>query len=155
MAAFIDDEVEEPRFCGACTRQTLCSQRHLEGSSNMVPDKGQVKDLEYTVPMSDSLGPDGLQAARLLYPWNSPGKDIGVGSHSFLQGIFWPRDWTWVLQHFKQILYHLSHQGSPLCAGDVNNLRRLTYYLNEVSFWSTCSCAQKYQIPNCSAAKSL
>ena len=54
----------------------------------MVPDKGQVKDLEYTVPMSDSLGPDGLQAARLLCPWNSPGKDIGVGSHSFLQGIF-------------------------------------------------------------------
>ena len=25
---------------------------------------------------------------RLLCPWNSPGKNTGVGSHSFLQGIF-------------------------------------------------------------------
>ena len=27
-------------------------------------------------------------AARLLCPWNSPGKNTGVGSHSLLQGIF-------------------------------------------------------------------
>ena len=26
--------------------------------------------------------------ARLLCPWNSPGKNTGVGSHSLLQGIF-------------------------------------------------------------------
>ena len=25
---------------------------------------------------------------RLLCPWNSPGKNTGVGSHSLLQGIF-------------------------------------------------------------------
>ena len=25
---------------------------------------------------------------RLFCPWDSPGKNIGVGSHSFLQGIF-------------------------------------------------------------------
>ena len=25
---------------------------------------------------------------RLLYPWNSPGKNTGVGGHSLLQGIF-------------------------------------------------------------------
>ena len=31
---------------------------------------------------------DGLESARLLCPWNSPGKNRGVGSHSFLQGIF-------------------------------------------------------------------
>ena len=152
---FIDNEVEEPRFCGACTRRTLWSQRCLERSSNMVPAKGKVKDFEYTVPMSNSLGPDGLQPARLLCPWNSPDKDIGVGSHSLLQGIFWPRDWTWVLRHCKQILYHLSHQGSPLCAGDVNNLRRVTCYLKEVSFWSTCFCAQQYQIPNCSEINAI
>ena len=29
-----------------------------------------------------------LQPARLLYPWNSPGKNTGVGCHSFLQRIF-------------------------------------------------------------------
>ena len=26
--------------------------------------------------------------ARLLCPWNSPGKNTGVGRHSFLQGLF-------------------------------------------------------------------
>ena len=31
--------------------------------------------------MSDSLLPHGLQPARLLYPWNSPGKSAGVGCH--------------------------------------------------------------------------
>ena len=38
--------------------------------------------------MFNSLRPHGLQPARLLYPWNSPGKNTGVGCHSFLQRIF-------------------------------------------------------------------
>ena len=36
----------------------------------------------------DSLRPCGLQPARLLYPWDSPGKNTGVGCHALLQGIF-------------------------------------------------------------------
>ena len=38
--------------------------------------------------MSDSLQPHGLSPARLLSPWNSPGKNTEVGCHAFLQGIF-------------------------------------------------------------------
>ena len=38
--------------------------------------------------MSDSLRPHGLKPARLLCPWDSPGKDTGVGCHALLQGIF-------------------------------------------------------------------
>ena len=34
--------------------------------------------------------------ARLLCPWNSPGRNTGVGSHSLLQGIVPLRVWTWV-----------------------------------------------------------
>ena len=34
------------------------------------------------------LRPYGLYPIRLLCPWNSPGKNTGVGSHSLLQGIF-------------------------------------------------------------------
>ena len=34
------------------------------------------------------LWPHGLQSSRLLRPWDSPGKDTGVGSQSLLQGIF-------------------------------------------------------------------
>ena len=38
--------------------------------------------------MSDSLWPHGLLPARLLCPWDAPGKSTGVGSRSLLQGIF-------------------------------------------------------------------
>ena len=51
--------------------------------------------------------------ARILCPWNSPGKNTGVGSHSFLQGIFPTLGSNLGLPHFRQIPYHLSHQGSP------------------------------------------
>ena len=38
--------------------------------------------------MSDSLGPHGLWPSRLLYPWDSLGKNTGVGCHALLQRIF-------------------------------------------------------------------
>ena len=38
--------------------------------------------------MSDSLGPHALYPARLLHPWDSPGRNNGVGCHALLQGIF-------------------------------------------------------------------
>ena len=38
--------------------------------------------------VSNSLRPHGLHPARLLCPWDSPGKDTGVGCQAFLQGIF-------------------------------------------------------------------
>ena len=36
----------------------------------------------------DSLWPHGLLPARLLFPWDSPGKNTGVGCHALFQGIF-------------------------------------------------------------------
>ena len=50
---------------------------------------------------------------RLLCPWDSPGKNTGVGSHSLLQGIFPTQGLNPGLLPCRQILYHLSHQGSP------------------------------------------
>ena len=49
---------------------------------------------------------------RLLCPWNFPGKNTGVGSHSILQEIFPTQKLNPVLLHYRQILYHLSRQGS-------------------------------------------
>ena len=46
-------------------------------------------------------------------PWISPGKNTGVGSHSLLQGIFLTQGSNLGLLHCRQILYRLSHQGSP------------------------------------------
>ena len=38
--------------------------------------------------MSDSLRLLGQRSTRLLCPWDSPGKDTGVGCHFLLLGIF-------------------------------------------------------------------
>ena len=63
--------------------------------------------------MSNSLWPHGLWPARIFCPWNSPGKNTRVGSHSLFQGIFLTQKLNPGLLHCRQILYHLSHQGSP------------------------------------------
>ena len=56
--------------------------------------------------MSDSLqSHQPSQPARLLSPWNSPGKNTGVGSHSFLQGIFPTQGMNLGLPKCRQILY--------------------------------------------------
>ena len=60
------------------------------------------------------LWPSELQPARLLCPWNSPSKNTGVGSYSFLQGIFLTPGLNPGLLHCRQILNHLSCQGNPV-----------------------------------------
>ena len=45
---------------------------------------------------------------------DSPGKNTGVGCHALLQGIFPTQGSNPGFLHCRQILYHLSHQGSPL-----------------------------------------
>ena len=49
--------------------------------------------ISYTCVLSrsvvpDSLRPRGLEPARLLCPWDSPGRNTGVGCRFLLQGIF-------------------------------------------------------------------
>ena len=44
---------------------------------------------------------------------DSPGKNTGVGCHALHQGIFPTHGLNPGLPHYKQILYCLSHQGSP------------------------------------------
>ena len=71
------------------------------------------KSNKISLSHSDSFPPHGLQPTRLLCPWDSPGKNTGVGCHFLLQGIFPAQGWNPGLPHCRQILYHLSHQGSP------------------------------------------
>ena len=59
---------------------------------------------------SDSLWPHRLY---VYSPWNSPGQNIGVGSLFLLQGIFPTEGLRPGLPHCTQILYQLSHKGSP------------------------------------------
>ena len=57
--------------------------------------------------MSDSLWTHGLYPARLLCPWDSPGKNTGVGCHFLLQGIF-------LTQELNPSLLHWQVGSSPL-----------------------------------------
>ena len=61
----------------------------------------------------NSLRPRGVESTRLLCPSDSPGKNSGVGCHYLLQGIFLAQGLNLGLLHCRQILYLLSHQGSP------------------------------------------
>ena len=63
--------------------------------------------------MSNSLRPHGMWPARLLCPWDSPGRDTRVGCHALPQGIFPTQGSNPGLPHCRQILYHLSRQENP------------------------------------------
>ena len=75
--------------------------------------------------MSDSLQPQGLQPARLLRPWDSPGKNSGVGCHALLQGIFPTQGLNLGFLHCRRVLYHLSHQESPLLNSYVSKVEMI------------------------------
>ena len=66
--------------------------------------------------VSHSLGVHGLRPSWLLCPWDSPGKNTGVGCHFLLQGIFPTQGLNQRLLHWmhrQADSLPLSHQGSP------------------------------------------
>ena len=74
--------------------------------------------------MSDSLWPYGLQSARLLCLWDSPGKNTGVGFHALLQGIF-------PTQGSNMYLLHLVHW-------QVGSLPLAPPGKPEILYWENC-----------------
>ena len=68
---------------------------------------------ELYVCESRSLCPTLCDPHGLYSPWNSPWQNIGVGSLSLLQGIFPTQGLKPGFPHCRQILYELSHKGSP------------------------------------------
>ena len=98
--------------------------------------------------VSDSLQPYRVYPARLLCPWDYPGKNTGVGSHSLLQGIFPTQGLNLALLHCRHILYRLSQPGKPeqMNRWLVNsvqiyanwNILDFIYFLNsQHPFWGT------------------
>ena len=81
--------------------------------------RGQLSQVIVTVlcsVVSDSLQPPGLQPTRPLCPWDSPGKNTGVGCHALLQGIFPTQGWNSSLLHllhWRAGSLPISHLGSP------------------------------------------
>ena len=60
---------------------------------------------------SNSLQPHGVWPTRLLCPCNSPGKNIGLGCHFLLQGIFLTQGSNLGLLYCRRMLYCLSYKG--------------------------------------------
>ena len=86
-------------YCSLFSQSSKAAMKFWEKSYRQIEEKHtynwKSESVSHSV-LSDSLQPNGLQPTRLLCPWDSPGKKSGVGSHSFLQGIFLTQGSTWV-----------------------------------------------------------
>ena len=70
---------------------------------------------------SHSVVSDSL---RLYSPWNSLGKNTGVGSLSLLQGIFPTQESNWGFLYGRRILYQLTYQGGSIAMETWSKLTR-------------------------------
>ena len=70
----------------------------------MAQSKSQSKWEWSHLVMSNSAAP-WTEPTRLLHPWDSPGKNTGVGCHSLLQGIFPTQGSNLGPPHCRQTFY--------------------------------------------------
>ena len=109
----------KPMDRGACGLQCMGVAKSQTWLSTHTPMK---KDILCLVCLcvscsvvSDSAQPHGLCPTRLLCPWDSPGKNTGVGCHVLLQGIFLAQGLNPSLLHWRWALYQLSpFYGKPI-----------------------------------------
>ena len=73
---------------------------------------GKSESISHSV-VSNSATPWTV-SCQAFCPWNSPGKNTWVGCHFLLQGIFLTQGSNQGFLHGRQILYHLSQQGSSI-----------------------------------------
>ena len=119
-----------------------------------------------TSVVSDSLWPYGLQPARLLYPWTSPGKNTGVSCHALLQGIFPTQGLNPCLLHCRKTLFtfeppakaiaslfvcvlsHFSHAWLLATLWSVAHQAPLTMRFSSQEYWSGLPCLSPGDHPN-------
>ena len=68
--------------------------------------------------MSDSFATPWIVTRQVLFPWDFPGKNIGVSFHFLLQGIFLTQGWNSHLLHWQVDSSPLSHLRSHACLVD-------------------------------------
>ena len=98
--------------------------------------------------MKNDMPPSTQDILKTLCPWGSPGKNTGVGSPSLLQGIFPALGLNLGLLYCRQILYHLSHQGSSLTCSILTyaplpKLPKLIQFLLALNKWHLESLSSK------------
>ena len=87
-----------------------------------------------------TLRDHGLQPAGLLCPWDSPGKNTGVGCHFLLQGIFMNQGSNWSL------LPLLHWQGDSLPLFFLCDFFLHLFILVSICFYVFCLCSVETQI---------
>ena len=85
----------------------MLEDKNLLKNNKEVTNENEGESVSHSV-VSNALRPHGLYSS-----WNLLGQNTGVGSYSFLQGRFPTQGSNTGLPHRRQILYQLSHQGSP------------------------------------------
>ena len=94
-----DHQALDPRSWGPLLQKSAVPQHRIWGlqwrnaiMTNPQPSKEGARGVDACVPAKllqscpTFLQPYGLQPARLLSPWHSPGSNTGVGCHFLLQG---------------------------------------------------------------------
>ena len=112
VGLFIAAKAPRSGLLPATVRPPAFSERPREQTSHLLLlhttqlQAGNVFIIQSCLTLCNSM--DGI-----LCPWNSPGKNTGVGCHSLLQGVFLTQGSNSGFPHCRQILYCLSHQRSP------------------------------------------
>ena len=81
-------------------------------------------------PLEKGMATHSSVLAWRIPPWDFPGKCTGVGCYFLLQAIFPIQESNLGFLHCRQMLYPLSHQGSP--RGSVKH--RIKYKLLRFAF---------------------
>ena len=74
-------------------------------------------------------------------PWNSPGKNTGVGCHFLLQGIFLNQGlnpWLLCLLHCRWILYQWATGEAPYSTDSITVYLQLEEGVQHTVIWSVC-----------------
>ena len=82
----------------------------------------------------------------MVCPWNSPGKNTGVGYHSLFQGIFPTQRSNPGLPHCRQMLYHLNHQGNPTDCPQFSISHLLLFQMQSGFFFMTAFIEATYNL---------
>ena len=100
------------------------------GDLDSIPGLGRSPGGGHGNPLQCSCleNPHGQRSLVGYSPWNSPGQNTGVGNLSLLQGLFPTQGSNSSVPHCGQILYQLSHKGSPRING-VSSLCLLQWLL--------------------------
>ena len=110
-------------WCGLLCEEALLQERRKRSSQWFSGKEGKKRLVIQSCPAL--LQPHGLLPARLLHPWNSPGKNTGVGCHSLLQGILPTQGSNLGLLQWQADSYCLSHpavKNPPADTGDLGSI---------------------------------